>query len=81
MGVGAVLVQGPVGRVPSGRHSYIPDGTKVMKFIIFHYRLYICACSMCLPYHGHPHIRVGFQAEGQDGNADKKDRDDTNNLK
>ena len=30
---------------------------------------------------GDPHVRVGLQAEGQDGDADKEDRDNTNSLK
>ena len=74
VGIGAVLVQGPVGGVPPGRHSDVPGATKLVKGDFREF-------SMFLPYHRDPHIRVGFEAEGQDGNADKKDRDDTNNLK
>ena len=29
---------------------------------------------------GNPHIRVGFQAEGEDGGADEEHRDDTDTL-
>ena len=34
-----------------------------------------------VPDHGDPHVRVGLQTEGQNGDTDEEDRDNTNKLK
>ena len=75
VGVGAVLVQRPVGDVTtSRRHCDVPgsfneaddddDNEKVVS----------------LPYHGNSHVRVGLQAEGEDGDADEEHRDHSDHL-
>ena len=33
-----------------------------------------------VPDHGHPHVRVGLQAEGEDGGADEEDGDYSDHL-
>ena len=33
-----------------------------------------------VPDHGDPHVRVGLQAERQDGDTDEEDRDNPNEL-
>ena len=77
VGVGAVLVQCPVGDVTtSRRHCDVPgsfdeaddddddDDEKVVS----------------LPYHGNSHVRVGLQAEGEDGDADEEHRYHSDHL-
>ena len=34
-----------------------------------------------VPDHGHPHVGVGLQAEGEDGGADEEDGDYSDHLK
>ena len=34
-----------------------------------------------VPDDGHPHVRVGLQAEGEDGGADEEHGDHANHLK
>ena len=36
--------------------------------------------DMSVPDEGHPHVRVGLEAEGEDGDADEEHRYHTNHL-